>query len=399
MSFPQFLDGYYGTARRIFSTPKKYPFASLGDVATAIYVSTYRIAPGAWVPTARGTVDPDNAGFYLIDESEPNAPKDAAIAEFTRTYASVPTTQTDARKSVMVSKPNIPAAATYDVYQDGALVRAGAGGLYSNTHLFDYRTQTSYDVFGAIQAATQAAHVAPASGTFTFTYKTSTTAALAYNATTGTIQTAINALADMVTDGITATVNSDFSAGNMQITTSGAGLLNWISNPPTINGASLGPATARTADAYLSSGTTVWLFTTRHLITATAHGLTNSGQKLAMRSSRLTVFASSRWSVYDANTLLVDTNRSSITGTVDAIAPFLVSYIPGSKPVPCDLVTRFSLSAIVPDTYQGEGDAFLQAVFAGSTAINYRVGDAQPWPTEESSIRSLTTTKISAANL
>lgn len=87
--FTRYLDGYYGAPVRITRTPREYPFAALGDTTAARYVATYLVDQAAFSPTARGTVDSENAGFYLESETKPDI-VNGDIAQFSRTYSSVP---------------------------------------------------------------------------------------------------------------------------------------------------------------------------------------------------------------------------------------------------------------------------------------------------------------------
>ena len=81
--FPRYIDGYYGTPVRISRTPREYPFRLNGDVTTAVYTATYLVDQGKFTPTAAGTVDPENAGFYLLAETIPEI-VDGDLATFRR---------------------------------------------------------------------------------------------------------------------------------------------------------------------------------------------------------------------------------------------------------------------------------------------------------------------------
>jgi hypothetical protein len=314
------------------------------------------------------------------------------LATFERIYSKLPPTQT-VPGTTMVNKPSIPASTAYDLYKNGSLVRAAAGGLYSNTHLFDFSSQTSYDIFGTVLVPVWGFVGAPTSGTWDFTYKGSTTTRN-YNDSNATVAAAINALASIIADGITVTViNGPFATtGLIQVRpTVGA----WLAEP-TVSGASLGPALAQTIDVYVSGADRI--VSTRSKATFTsAHGVSDTAKPIALRSSAVNIIASGKWSVFDSTTLLF--SQGAVAGTANLIAPYLRNYTPGSAPTPCSFSTRFSLSAIIPDAYQGEGDAFLQAIFSGDTTINYRVGDQSRWPMEQSPINSMTTTIVSAADL
>lgn len=394
-------DNVYSTGIYIGAPRITYPFAYLGDRATTFYDWDFKVSASTYYPAALGVeTDPADPSRILIMETPPKPTGIGDLIVVTRTFSTIPPDQSDPSQSIMVNRPTISANKTYDTYKNHALVRAGGGLLYSSTHLCDYSSQTAYDVFGPIIAASTSGFSTgnpPTGGTFVFAYKTSSTSPLAWNASAATIQTAINGLASMIADGLTVTAAGDFSTGNMQLNLSVSG--GWDTVPPTFTGASLSPALARWVDINRISST-AWQFTTRYVLySPTPHGLTNVGQSLIVRNNVLSIVTSANWNVYDANNLLFNGYMVANQGTVDALAGFLRAYQPGSCPVPCTVLTKFSLSPIAPSAYQGEGDAFLQAVFSGSTAINYRVGDAARWPTATSPIKSLATTIVSAANL
>jgi hypothetical protein len=56
-SFSRYIDGYYGTPRRISRTPREYPFRHLGDLTAAIYSADYLVDQGRYVPAARGSIE------------------------------------------------------------------------------------------------------------------------------------------------------------------------------------------------------------------------------------------------------------------------------------------------------------------------------------------------------
>jgi hypothetical protein len=182
--FPRFIDGYYGSPVRISRTPREYPFRHLGDVTTAVYSATYLVDQGKFTPTAAGTVDPENAGFYLLAETIPEI-VDGDLATFRRTYSNIPATQTVVT-SVALAKPAIEGT-----YGAGLAVAYG-----------DYRivqpdtTLQRYDIYRttAVTSAGGVPSFYPSGGTYTITFGGATTGALNYNDSPATIQTALNAL-------------------------------------------------------------------------------------------------------------------------------------------------------------------------------------------------------------
>lgn len=196
---PSYLDGYLGTPLRVHTSPRSYPFAANGDLTTAVYVVTFLVAPGAWAPTARGTVDPLNAGFYLIEETEPDAPRDAAAARFTRAYGNIPLTQI-VRGSIKLSKPSLSgtfpqAKGDFRIFQPD-------------------ETLEQFDAYVAREVLNAGASggFGPSGGTYTISFLGNTTGALAYNAAASTVQTALNLLTP-ISDRGNVTISGTYNTG------------------------------------------------------------------------------------------------------------------------------------------------------------------------------------------
>ncbi len=398
-------------------TPDGTTFSYNGTTGNGVYLtraSCYLSAAiGAAVQTTATTVavtvplvDVDDPLAYLVEEQAPDTSMlELSIARFNRAYANVPTTTT-VPKSIMVNRPTIPSS--YSSYT--SLVVDGVSGAitgstsfrFAEAYYIDARAGVYQDVYPMITVS-GAAIVIATGGTFTFTYKTSTTAALNATDSGATIQTAINLLADIIADGITATAtNNLMSAGNGYLQVSSN--ITWPQSP-SVNYGSLTPALATTKDSALTSAT-IFIAALRIKLPATSHGLTNTGQNLAgglTTAATSYIISSSNWSVGDANTILVKstviTANNFTTTTTNWMGAFVKRYTPNSSAVQVNAVTRYSLSAITPDTYQGDPYNFLVQLFAGNTAINYQVGDSAKWPSAMSPINSLTTIQVSAAVL
>jgi len=202
--FTRYVDNYYGAPVRISRTPREYPFAQNGDTTTAVYVATYMIDQAAFTPTARGTVDPENAGFYLIAETKPEI-QDGDIATFSRTYSNIPAQQTVV-SSILLTKPSLSgtfpqAFGSFRLFQpDTTLLRFDA-----------YAAQT-------VTSDTGAPSFYPTGGTYTLTFAGYTTGAIAYNASAGTVQTALNALTSVTARGSVTVSGSYNSAGGLVVT-------------------------------------------------------------------------------------------------------------------------------------------------------------------------------------
>jgi len=492
-TLPKYIDGLFTTPRRISRTPYRYPFWRLGDVTTKDYDAVYVVQIDSFTPTAKGTEDPENTGHYLIAESQPEIFQ-GDLAMFRRTYSKIPTTQTE-EATIMVTRP-IPGLSAYP-------------GVFGSYRVF--QPDTTLQQFDAYLAAlvssdSGATALYPTGGTYTLSFAGDTTGALNYNASSGDLQTALNALTSISnrggvtvagtynsTGGFTVSFNSYAAAtvdvssltatpfATKQILPSFSGYMQLISlRDGSVSGGTFtitmfGQTTAAIA---FSANETTWIANisaalnalseitnrggctvtyyesvkdgygnferfvfnisfTNPAITGTS-SLTPTPSQIAVTSSVITQVvrpqASSQRYLYApghgisaGDTLylkagttyypaiagaftVIDTNNLALTidSTLSYAAVSAISevgrrtktgYKPGTAPTLCNLVTRFSLSAITPDAYQGDDATFLQAIFSGSTAINYRVGDSFRWPSAESPIRALTTTQLSSANL
>lgn len=203
---PQFIDGYFGVPVRISRTPREYPFRANGDTTTAVYSATYLVDLGSFVPKAAGTVDPETAGFYLVEETKPELDQ-GTLATFVRTYSNVPLSQL-APTSLRLTKPALDSTWTFPKDWNGFVVFKPDTSLLS----FDaYRKQTvTADSGQPVLYAT--------GGTYTITFGANTTGAIAYNANAGTVQTALNALASVIAYGSVAVSGSYNAPGGFTIT-------------------------------------------------------------------------------------------------------------------------------------------------------------------------------------
>ena len=203
---PQFIDGYFGVPVRISRTPREYPFRANGDTTTAVYSATYLVDLGSFVPKAAGTVDPETAGFYLVEETKPELDQ-GTLATFVRTYSNVPLSQL-APTSLRLTKPALDSTWTFPKDWNGFVVFKPDTTLLS----FDaYRKQ-------AVTADSGQPVLYATGGTYTITFGANTTGAIAYNANAGTVQTALNALASVIAYGSVAVSGSYNAPGGFTIT-------------------------------------------------------------------------------------------------------------------------------------------------------------------------------------
>lgn len=379
-AFPTYCDGYLGAARRISRTPREYPFAALGDTTTARYRAAYLVRQDQFTPAVRGSVDPEAAGFYLETESQPEI-ETGDIARFTRTYSSLPGDQVSYGSRV-ITKPNASTLGTslgvfYDyTSSDTSPTLRGASTAYLSSMWADNKIYSSL--------AGTSLLTFPTGGTFTVTYKTATTAALAYNDSNATIAAAINALADVVTDGLTVSCTNELGTSNghlVLVLTVGS-----TTSRFSANAASLTPAAASTAFNTFNT-TTSQTIKIAHRVPLTAHGLSGGSSLVAVKSASGTLttvlLPTSQWSVIDANTIAL--NPTFAGGNFyNAFGQYLRAYTPGTDRIGLRSTQKFYLPGVsggittgadipLPAVLLNDAD-FLAAILAYSSG--YQTYDA-----------------------
>lgn len=178
---------------QIGPTQTEYPFQALGDTVTAIH--RRRRKATAYTPLTLGTtVDPVDPLAYLVAEGPPQR-TDHGNVEWLRTYAHVPADQVEF-SSLAITKPAFPSADFEGYWVDNTT------------------SEGTVNVWGLAEGVVVSPY--PSGGTFTITYKTSTTAALAYDASNATVQAAIEGLADFISDG-NSVLDCTNNAGNIYL--------------------------------------------------------------------------------------------------------------------------------------------------------------------------------------
>jgi len=335
-----YQDHYWGTPRRIAQRPREYPFRMNGDVATYVYESTYAVDIDRFTPTAAGTVDPENAAAYLLEETKPEI-EQGRIATFRRTYSTVPTTQIT-YSSREITKPlpsavGITGQATIDYVQleypglNIGFAYPYLGGTWVNNKIYTRRPATAVST--------------PATGgTFTLTYRGNTTAALAFNATNATINAAVNALASVIADGLTVSVNNTLTAATCDLAINFT--VGSTSFRVTMNAASLTPAGASTAFTLILSPIQQAAYLALRA-TVTAHGF-NAANPLLVSISDFSYFQllppSTMWSVVDANTVAF----FSLIRAGGSFGQYLRDYTPGIQRVRTKNTQNFYLPGVTP---------------------------------------------------
>jgi hypothetical protein len=189
---PFYQDGDYTTPQLLWTSGREYPFSNDGDLATYTYRRRYLVRAASYAPAVIGSVDPLEAGSYLLAETPPDRNL-SPLAEIERTYGRIPASRLT-YGAITYSLPQIQApsgtATTFPRGFDFLDGRAYQPAEVSNTtHLYTRRPVAS-DTGAPADAS---------GGTFTITFNGQTTAPIAYNASAATVQTAINGLSSVIT--------------------------------------------------------------------------------------------------------------------------------------------------------------------------------------------------------
>lgn len=310
-------------------------FSYLGTTGSGVYLwrATCYLASaiGPAVQTTSATravtsppVDPDDPLAFLVDEMEPDASLlELGVAKWVREYANVPA-DVVTYGSRVITKPPFP---TNDY--NSAWVDSTASNVTANVWSAGIATTVSKFATG---------------GTFTITYKTSTTAALNYNDSTATIAAAINALADVITDNFTVSVTGAITTGSLFVQDSGGpGTFN--SGDFSLNSTSLTPTCI---DGEISGGSGTWqvgIARTALNFNKTGHGL-SAAQAIRINTGTTgggteTTVAS----VVDADNFTV-TNASVNPSVWAYYRTLLRTYSPGTDRVSIRKTQSFYLPGI-----------------------------------------------------
>lgn len=198
---PDFLhDGNYLRADAVGAPRFEYPFRKNGDRVTALFEQEYWQTRATWTPQEFAIPHETMRDFYLVKESEP-VEFMAGLYRFNRTYSRIPLTQTD-HSDTLVTKPAL--SGTFPAVIGESLVlqpdpTVPVFKFYSNKLVTSDSGAPSSDV--------------PTGGTYTVTVGSTTTAAIAYDASAATLQTALNGLTGVSQRG-TVTVTGSYNGIN-----------------------------------------------------------------------------------------------------------------------------------------------------------------------------------------
>lgn len=283
----------------------------------------YVILPANFSPTlpTYSITDPDNANAYLVEESAP-ADHGAGLLGVTRTFHEIPSATT-VYTTTPITKPAFPSADFEEYWVDNTT----SDGLVN--------------IWGLAEPVD--AYAYPTGGTFTVTYKTSTTAALAYNASNAAIAAAINALADVVTDSFTVTVtNTLTSNGGLAISGGTTSTSNW-----TLNVAGLTPSCV-TPSGYVGGFSNFTIYTARAAITYEygGHGLSAGTHFVRLLNGTTGGGVVVTATYVNADDFTVPNTDPSLPATYTEARIFVRTYTPGTARMRARNVTTYYLPGV-----------------------------------------------------
>lgn len=402
-------DGDYTAPVPVGARRFEYPFLKNGDRVSAVFEEEYWQKFSTYFPENQPIPHSELRDFYLINESIP-VEFMAGLVRFTRTFARIPVQQS-VPSSLFVTKPDISSIGGADSGNVGDFTAAvtegndnGPGYVYGG---YSFASPNAYTRVPGSSLVTEAS-----GGTFTLTYKGDTTGSLNYNDSGATIAAALNALGDVIADGLTFTAESGISTSStatLQLTlTAGT-----TTSPVTMDASSLDPAASRTAFTWMIHATLQTIFIGAR-VTLASHGFDAGENLLVYGANELAgeggvtfelLPPSTLWSVIDSNTIAFAPIRGAHARTIFGQEAF--GYTPGTVLTRCKRVSDFYLPGVsvgiataddIPlPTFQGDAATLLAAILAGSTSINYEVGELTQW--RDSPILMRTVTTINADQL
>lgn len=261
-------------------------------------------------------------------------------------------------------------------------------------------------------------------GTFTVTVAGQTTGAIAYNASVGTVQSALNALSNVSgRGGVTLLpVPDPVLYSPYQITFSAlysypaftVSLASTLPAGSTATVTRLDPYSQGAVSGFLGrqqsitfSGSTVG---TRTVTTPAVHGITTADNIYVKIGTDWFFIAAGNFTVPTTTTIGLSAaaaNAAIAAGQATEVGKRIrQNYEPGTVTVRCVRTSYFYLPGytpgittaadIVPPVYQGDAATMLQLIFGATGTINYDVGELAPW---KGPILSLSVVTVNAADL
>jgi hypothetical protein len=257
-------------------------------------------------------------------------------------------------------------------------------------------------------------------GTFTLTFFGQTTSAIAHNALASDVQTAVQALSKIGASGIV--IPDQGLAPGILGGGVGAKLIRFTVNiqSPSFSGSgtsltpsgsyiTVGSNQANNTNFYIKfAGVTP---SVRTIVINGGHGISDSDSIYILQGGVYVNLSPGSFVVIDANTIQFDSTSGGVflnAGTITAVGKQTgATYTAGTKLTRCKRVTDYYLPGVTPGiataddiplpVYQGDAGSLLEAIFSGSTAINYEVGELVKW--RDWPILQRTTTTLNASQL
>jgi hypothetical protein len=236
-------------------------------------------------------------------------------------------------------------------------------------------------------------------GTFTITLFGQTTGAIAYNASTATIQTAINLLSEVTARGGVTVTGAGFSGGKQNFTITFATIPNMSGSAASLTPSGvIGIASSSRGSVQTISFTTTTA--TTRVLTAPGHGITDADDILVDQTS----VESGEFTVIDANTIALNSSSGMLTygSTIEFIGSQDVwIYAADSPQIATTFTTTYYLPGVspsvdevsdIPIPSRGTPAQLLGAIFSGATLFNYDVGEFTQF--RETPITGITLTTI-----
>ncbi len=372
--------------------------ASAAAGPTTVYAGGVQVLAGslagpyvATTTVARTVSAPDLCPLdpfsYLLIEDDP-VYENSNAQTVKRTFGRIPGQQV-AFSTLSITKPSPVALGVFSSSQV-RIVDAEGNFTLSSAYIYgSYTFVTTNKFYGLMKTGTRSV-TAASGGTFTLTYKASTTAALNWNDSNATIAAALNGLASVISDALTFTVNNALNSGVLPV----LGLTITVGSTTTnvtMNSASLTPTGATTNFSTRASGVSQTIYIAFRMSFASAHGFDHSLDLYDFGNSSGTgVLPPSLWSIIDANTVAFFPYGSTSAGAGGSQGTFYRSYTPGLDRVGVKMISTFYLPGVtvgittaadipIPDPLLNDV-AFLNAFLATPTAyVAYDSKELSAW--------------------
>lgn len=308
-------------------------FPLVRDLSVLEVQFTYEGPLATYAAVALSSLEPDylatGKNLYLNTQSDLENIGGGSI-RYTRTWRSIPPDQVT-YGSQYITKPDFTPTAAFNPFDvaSGLAVSKGIATLWTtwadNGACSYSATNGLYTigdgaVYNPVKAITSQVVGVASAGTFTLTYGASTTAGLAWNASAATIIAALNALADVVSAGITFALSDNNLAyvggGQLQFSVTG-GTAAARQVPVLMTAASLTVNTStHTSTAVI--GSSLQNVTLATHLSSSSHGLSGSLAMAGVLVNGTTtftfVYSTGNWGVVDANTLWVPNYGNGLYG-------------------------------------------------------------------------------------